>query len=325
MSVTDTRTAPRKLLRISDLGAAQVKHLLELAVAMKATPLGFRKSHAGRTLACCPAAPAGGLFPLQAAAWRLGMLPVSVPPGALGGSGESSAEMAAVLSGYADAIAVQGFPEEELEQLAESARVPVVNAGTAGHHPCQALADLLTLRERFGELSGLHQTYLGNGMNVAEPTSLHVAYVGDGDPAAHSLMEAGALAGMHLVVATPPGREPDPRIRAATAELADAHGGGVRVVNDPREAVRGADAVYAGAWAEPQRPETLGPYEVDSELMAMAKPGAVFMHPHPAQRGREVSEELLGSRQSAVLEQAWNLLPTAQAVLHALLQGDWPA
>ncbi len=163
---------------------------------------------------------------------------------------------------------------------------------------------------------------MGDGMNVAEPSSLHVAYVGDGGGVSHSVMEAGALAGLNVVVATPPGREPDAQIRTAAAEEADARGGCVRVVNDPGEAVRGADAVYTCVWAEPE--EVPAPYRVDAELMALAKPGAVFMHRLPAQRGREVTEEVINGPQSVVLQQAANLLPAEQAVLHALLTANWP-
>jgi ornithine carbamoyltransferase len=323
MSGVDNRRGPRNLLRIADLASMEVKHLLDLATEMKSTSLGFRKSHAGMTLACCVAASSPRTrVPLEVAAWRLGMLPIAVPPEELRGDGDSAGDIAALLSGYVDAVAVRGFPQRELERFAESARVPVVNAGTDEHDPCRALADLLTLRERFGELSGLHQLYLGDGMNVAAPSSLHVAFVGDGGVVSHSVMEAGALAGLNVVVATPPGREPDAQIQTAAAEEADARGGCVRIVNDPGEAVRGADAVYTCVWAEPE--EVPAPYRVDAELMALAKPGAVFMHRLPAQRGREVTEEVIDGPQSLVLQQAANLLPAEQAVLHALLTANWP-
>jgi ornithine carbamoyltransferase len=296
---------------------------------MKAAPLAFRKAQAGKTVACClPRSSRIDEASLQAAAWRLGMLPLMFPGEEMQGPAESLTDTVAVLSAYVDAIVIQTPAQSGLEQLADSSSVPVINALTDKHHPLQALADLLTLRERFGELGGLHQSYLGNGINVAELTGLHLAYVGDGNNIAHSLMEAGAVAGMHVAVASPAGHEPDAQIQIAAAEAADARGGSVRVVNDPAEAAAGADAVYADTWSG-QTEETAAQHEeprrrqVNDELMALAKPGAAFMHRRAGHHGQEVAEEIIDGPRSVAFQQARNLLPIEQAVLESLLSGSW--
>ena len=161
--------------------------------------------------------------------------------------------------------------------------MPVINALTDEHHPCQALADLLTLRDRLGSLEGLKIAYLGDGNNVA-----------------HSLMEATSLAGMHLSIASPAGFNPDPTITAFATYAARKHGGSVHVTDDPAIAVRGAHAVYTDVWVSmgqdagrDERSATLEPYRVDGSLMALADPDAVFLHCLPAHRGEEVAAEVI--------------------------------
>ena len=184
----------------------------------------------------------------------------------------------------------------------EAASVPVINALTDDHHPCQALADLLTLRERFGD-----------------PRGLRVAYVGDGNNVAHSLIEAAALTGIDLRLACPDGYRPDPVIAA------DAY-----VVTNPRQAVAGARAVYTdvgvsmGDDAERERRlDALRPYRVTPGLMGLAAPDAVFLHCLPAHRGEEVATAVIDGTHSAVWQQAAIRLPTVQAALYALVSGDW--
>jgi ornithine carbamoyltransferase len=278
-------------------------------------PTCWMQSLQGRTPACHFTKPSTRTrVSFEAAAWRLGMLPVMLRPDELQlGRGEPLPDTARVLSRYAAAIVVRTFAQSDLDALAAAASVPVVNALTDDHHPCQALADLLTLRDRFGTLEGLT-----------------IAYVGDGNNVAHSLMQAAALAGMNVMVASPPGFEPDPTITAHAAVAARRHGGSVHVTDDPRVAVRRAHAVYTDVWvsmgqdAERERKlAALAPYRVDRALMAEADADAIFLHCLPAHRGEEVTAEVIDGPSSAVWDQAGNRLPTEQAVLSALITGEW--
>ena len=185
-----TLTQPRSLLRVSDLHPDELEALLDLAVAMRAEPHAWREPLAGELLACYFTKPSTRTrVSFEAAAWRLGMLPVMLRPDELQlGRGEPLEDTARVLSSYAAALAVRTFAQADVDALAEWAAIPVVNALTDDHHPCQALADMLTLRDHFGPLDGLR-----------------IAYVGDGNNVAHSLIEAASLLGMEIAVATPVG------------------------------------------------------------------------------------------------------------------------
>jgi ornithine carbamoyltransferase len=296
-------------VRVADLSSAELDRLLDLAAAMKADPNGWRRSCAGQTLALLFEKPSTRTrTSFAAAAWRLGMLPLELRPEELQlGRGETLDDTARVLSGYVSAIVVRTFAQRTVEALAAAADVPVINGLTDEHHPCQALADLLTLRERFGDLAGLR-----------------LAYVGDGNNVAHSLLEAGALAGLQVVVASPDGYEPHPDVVAWAREA----GGDVAAVRDPYEAVEGAHAVYTDVWvsmgedAEREvRLSDLTPYQVDAALLARARPDAILLHCLPAHRGEEVTAETLDGPQSAIWQQSANRLPTEQALLHTLLVG----
>jgi len=275
--------------------------LLDLADVMKSRPHGFVEALRGDTLVCFFEKPSTRTrVSFAAAAERLGMLPLLIRPDELQlGRGETIEDTARTLSGYAAAIAARTFAQETVDLLAVSASVPVINALTDEHHPCQALADLLTLRERFGQLEGLHVAYVGAGNNVAT-----------------SLLEAGALMGMDVVVACPPGYEPGVT--------------GAHVVTDPLEAVAGADAVYTDVWVsmgeEAERDARISafePYRVDARLMAAARADAIFMHCLPAHRGEEVTAGVIDGPQSVVWQQAENRLPTEEALLFALVRRRW--
>jgi ornithine carbamoyltransferase len=313
MTTAATTTAPSDLLRIADLTATQLEALLDLADEMKDGPAWWTATRNGPAIACLFDKPSTRTrVSFEAAAHRLGMLPIMLRPDELQlGRGEPLADTARVLSSYTAAIVVRTFAQSTLEELAGAASIPVVNALTDDHHPCQALADLLTLRRHYGYLDGIRLTYVGDGNNVA-----------------HSLMEAGALAGMHVTVATPPGYAPNPDVTRTTMQLAGTHGGSVRVMHDPRNAVAGADAVYTDVWVSmgedaehERRLQDLRAYQVDATLMRAAAPEAVFMHCLPAHRGLEVTAEVIDGPSSIVWEQAANRLPTEQAALHTLI-GD---
>jgi ornithine carbamoyltransferase len=294
------------LLRIADLRPAELHRLLDLAAAMKADPRGWLDVMPGASIACYFAKPSTRTrVSFEAAVHRLGALPIMLRPDELQlGRGEPIADTARVLSSYCAAIVIRTFAQADVEEMATAASVPVINALTDDHHPCQALADLLTLRERFGRLEGLR-----------------VAYVGDGNNVAHSLMEAAALAGFELTLACPPGYLPD-------ADIARAAGPAVHLFRDPRDAVLGAHAVYTDVWVSmgdeqerAGRMADLAAYRVDHELMSLAANDAVFLHCLPAHRGEEVAADVIDGPRSAVWQQAANRLPTEQAVLHALVTG----
>jgi ornithine carbamoyltransferase len=314
MTATAITTTPSDLLRIADLTATQLNALLDLADEMKNGPTCWTAARHGTAVACLFDKPSTRTrVSFEVAAHRLGMLPIMLRPDELQlGRGEPLADTARVLSSYTAAIVVRTFAQTTLEELADAATVPVVNALTDDHHPCQALADLLTLRRHYGYLDGIR-----------------LAYVGDGNNVAHSLMEAAALSGMHMTVATPPGYAPDPDVTRRTMELAGAHGGSIHVLHDPRSAVVDADAVYTDVWVSmgedaerERRLSDLQAYQVNGELMRLAADAAVFMHCLPAHRGLEVTAEVIDGPASIVWKQAANRLPTEQATLRTLIGGD---
>lgn len=293
---------PAHLLEVGDLGRASIESLLDLATAMKGRPHGFVEALRGDTLVCYFEKPSTRTrVSFAAAAERLGMLPLLLGPDELQlGRGETLEDTARTLAGYASAIVVRTFAQETVERIAAASTVPVVNALTDEHHPCQALADLLTLREHFGALEGLR-----------------IAYVGDGNNVARSLLEAAALVGIDAVAACPPGYEP--RVE------------GAHVTSDALEAAAGAHAVYTDVWVSmgdedrETRLAALAPYQVDGRVLAAARPDAVFMHCLPAHRGEEVTAEVIDGPQSVVWQQAENRLPTEEALLLALVTRSWQA
>ncbi|HSK93520.1 MAG TPA: ornithine carbamoyltransferase [Candidatus Angelobacter sp.] len=224
------------------------------------------------------------------------------------GRRETATDIGRNLSRWVDAVVLRTFAHRTLEELAAASSVPVVNALTDLEHPCQALADVLTLRQRLGDLRGRA-----------------LAFVGDGNNVCHSLLLSGALAGMDVRVATPPGYEPDPAIVDRARAFAAEAGGSVAIGADPVVAVDGADAVYTDAWtsmgAEAEadlRRLRFGGYRVDEALLAHA-PDALVMHCLPAHRGEEITDEVLDGPRSVVLQQAENRLYVQQALLVDLL------
>jgi len=292
-----TPVVPRDYLRVSDLDAGGLGAVLDLAGRMKERPHGYVEALRGGTVACFFEKPSTRTrVSFAAAAERLGLLPVLLRPDELQlGRGETTADTARTLSGYAEAIVIRTFAQATVEEIAEAAAAPVINALTDEHHPCQALADLLTLREAFGRLEGLKVAFIGAFGNVAT-----------------SLAEAAALCGVELVVCCPPGYGRD---------AAD-----VRVVEDPTAAVRGAHAVYTDVWVSmgeeaeaARRLHDLAPYQVNDAVLAAARPDAVFMHCLPAHRGEEVTAAVIDGPRSVVWQQAENRLPTEEAILYALI------
>jgi ornithine carbamoyltransferase len=221
------------------------------------------------------------------------------------GKRETPSDTGRVLARYIDAIMVRTFDHEELEELAAAADVPVINGLSDSHHPCQALADLLTIREELGELEGVKITYVGDGNNVA-----------------HSLALGCALTGAQLIIAHPEGHGPDPRVVELATKLGDAP----TITEDPQEGVAGARVVYTDVWASmgqeaeaEERKKKFMPYQVNEELMSRAAPGAIFLHCLPAHRGEEVTAGVIDGPQSRVFDQAENRLHAQKALLYLLL------
>jgi ornithine carbamoyltransferase len=304
------------LLRVGDLDEHQLARLLDLAAKLRDDPDLFAGRLQGESIACYferPSTRARVAF--QAAAHRLGMLPIMLRPEDLQQDrGELVEDTARVLSLYSRAIVARVVGQETLERFADAATVPVVNALSDDHDPCQALADLLTIRDVFGDLRGVRLACIGDANNVT-----------------HSLMEAGALAGMHVIVAAPPRYQPLPGVTRAAVEVARDKGGSVVVTDDPFEAADEADVVTTDVWVSMgdesearRRRRDLAPYVVTANLMRHASPNAVFMHCLPAHRGEEVMADVIDGPRSIVFRQAANRLPTEHALLWALCTGNWP-
>jgi len=224
--------------------------------------------------------------------------------------GESYRDTAQVLSRFLSALMIRTFEQKEVEEFAEHASIPVINGLTDESHPLQALADAMTLRERFGTLAGIR-----------------LAYVGDGNNVCHSLMRIAGRFGMDFVAATPAGFEPTPAFVAAAAEDARSSGGSVHIVTDPTEAVQGAHAVYTDVWTSmgqeedrEERLRALEPYRVDDAILALAGPDAIAMHCLPAHIGEEITADVLYGPRCLAWEQAENRLHTQKALMALVIR-----
>jgi ornithine carbamoyltransferase len=244
---------------------------------------------------------------------QLGGHAVYLSPAEVGlGEREPVADVARVLSRYVDAIAARTFKHETVEELARWADVPVINALSDGEHPCQALADLLTIYEKKGRWRGLVLSFVGDGNNVAR-----------------SLMLGSALAGMDFRIASPQGYGIATELVDKAKSLAAASGAAVVCVESPQEAVSGADVVYTDVWTSmgqekerAERQRAFGGYQVNAELLALASPDAIVMHDLPAHRGEEIADEVIEGPQSAIFDQAENRLHAQKAVLSLILGGE---
>ena len=301
------------LLSVHDLTAAEVADLLELATALKARPADYRQACAGRSLAMIFEKASTrtrvsfevGIFQLGGAALFLSPRDIQM------GRGEPIEDSAAVLGRYVDGIMARTFSHQLVVDLARFGTVPVINGLTDLLHPCQALSDLLTIHERFGGTRGLR-----------------LAYVGDGNNMAHSLMLAASKAGMDFAIASPDDYRMEPFVVEMGREDAAAAGTALIETADPREAVAGAHVVYTDVWASmgqenehQQRMHDFAGFCVDGALMDLARPDAVFMHCLPAHRGEEVTAEVCDGPRSVIYDQAENRLHMQKAVMVRLMGG----
>jgi len=299
------------LLTGTEWSAARIQELFQLSADVKARPNQYAGALAGRFLAVILEKPSlrtrvtfeVGMRSLGGTAIFLDQTVSRL------GERESIPDVARNLSRWVHGIVARVFEQWELEQLAEYANVPVINALSDRFHPCQAYADFFTLRERCGTLRGLK-----------------VAYVGDGNNVCHSLMTTAARVGAKLRIATPAGYEPDASIVAETRQVARETRGSLELFHSPEEAVAGAQAVYTDVWASmgqedeaAARATIFASFQVNDALMRQAAPDAVFMHCLPAHRGGEVTDSVMDSPRSIVFDQAENRLHVQKAILLMLL------
>ncbi len=311
-SAQDASAPPRHYLSVADLPAPAILDLLDRALELKRFGRRADTRLAGRTAALVFQKPSlRTRVSFEVAMLQLGGSAVYLSPAEIQlGQREGAVDVARVLSRYVDVIVARVFLHADVVALAQNASVPVVNALSDREHPCQILADLLTLYERRGSLKGLQ-----------------VAYVGDGNNVAHSLALAAPALGIDLRFATPDGYEPDPIIMEVAQTGAQT--GAIELFRDPREAVRGADAVYTDSWysmgqeseAEVRAP-IFRPYQLNAALLAEAAPGAVAMHCLPAHRNQEITDEVMDGAASVVYDQAENRLHVQKALLLNLLGQD---
>jgi ornithine carbamoyltransferase len=297
----------RDFTRVADFSPAELELVLELAERMKAAPREDQLVLPGRSL--------GMIFQKPSTRTRVSFEVGIAQLGGYGlylraddlqlGRGETIRDTATVLSRYLDGILIRTFAQSDVEELAEHAEIPVINGLTDETHPCQALADVLTIRERLGRLEGVRVVYLGDGNNVCS-----------------SLMVAAARLGSSFVAATPPGYEPDARAVATARASAE-----VEIVNDPEAAVRGADVLYSDVWTSmgqederERRLRDLAGFGITQELLAQAADGAIVLHCLPAHYGEEITEAVLYGPQSAVWDQAENRLHAQKALMALLIR-----
>ena len=301
------------LVSTRDLGPHGVEAVLHLAELMKSRPSVFQRSLAGKQMVMFFEKPSlRTRLTFEAGMAGLGGTAMFVDQSQSRlDARETLSDIAHNLERWVDVIVLRTFAQETIEGMARFASVPVINALSDLEHPCQALADYFTLQERFGDLK-----------------NITLAYVGDGNNVAHSLLLTCACLGSSIRIATPKGYAPKAQIVADARKIAKQTGAQIELLTDPHAAVAGVDAVYTDAWASMGqeneaglRAEIFAPYQVNAELMAEAAPHAAFMHCLPAHRGEEVTDEVMDSDNSVIFEQAENRLHVQKSILYLLLGG----
>ena len=301
----------RNYLTVDDLADAEISEVLDVATALKADRDLYVDALTGRSIALIFEKPSTRTrVSFEVGVAQLGGRPVVLSSSELQlGRGETIEDTGRVLSRYVDGIVLRAFEQERLELLTTTTTVPVINALSDFEHPCQALADLLTIREHLGAVAGRVLAYFGDGNNVA-----------------HSLLLAGTKVGMTVRVATPPGFEPIPQVVQRASDIAAETGGSVTITHDPIEASRGADVLYTDVWASmgqeaesDERALVFPAYALDAEKVAVAAPDVTVMHCLPAHRGQEIAPDVIDGPHSVVWDQAENRMHAQKALLLWLL------
>ena len=306
-------TIPKDFTSVLDLDREEVIAALGLALEMKQDRYLHADALRRRTMALIFEKPSlRTRVTFEAGMFEMGGYAIHLAPGDIGlGTRESVPDVARNLSKWVDVIVARTFSHQTVLELAEYAEVPVLNALSDDEHPCQAMADMLTLYERWSDLR-----------------QLHIAYVGDGNNVCNSLLLLCCITGTHMAVATPPGYGPPDRIVEEARVLCETSGGDFLITHDAAEAVQGANAVYTDVWASmgqeaetEKRKKIFAAYQVNAELMAKAKRDAIFLHCLPAHRGEEVTDDVIDGRWSVVFDQAANRLHAQKALLYQLIVG----
>lgn len=300
----------RDLLSLADLSADEIQELLHLAAQLKAGHLNLRCNKVLGLLFYKASTRTRVSF--SVAMYQLGGQVIDLNPDVTQvGRGEPVVDTARVLDRYLDILAIRTFEQKQLETFAQYAKIPIINALTDFEHPCQVLADLLTVQECFGSLRGATLTYLGDGNNVA-----------------HSLMLGCALMGMNVRIATPPEYQPDISVVEQARQIA-AGRTEVMLTDDPVAAAKGAHVVYTDVWASMgqeasanARIPVFQPYQVNEQLLSSADPEAIVLHCLPAHRGEEITDEVMEGPLSRIWDQAENRMHVQQALLASLLGAD---
>jgi ornithine carbamoyltransferase len=297
----------RHFLSLDDLNDEEFRRVLDLAAEVKANPEDYRQSLQGQTLAMIFQKKSTrtrvsfevGMFQLGGSALFLGASDIQI------GRGETIADTARVLGRYCDLIMARVYGHKDLLELAEHSPVPIINGLSDALHPCQVLADLQTIEEQFGQLAGRTLAYMGDGNNMA-----------------HSLMLGCSRMGMNVQICAPTGYEPQEEYTRKAQAYCEEHDTWLRVDTDPAEAGRDADVVYTDVWAsmgqeaeQQERLRTFEGFEVNNAVMARAKPNAIFMHCLPAHRGEEVSASVCDGSQSVIFDEAENRLHAQKALM----------
>ncbi len=299
------------LLSIQELTAEEIEGILDLTAIVKANPREFSRALDGKQIVLMFEKPSlRTRLTFEAGIRSLGGSSLFVDQrGERIGARESLPDVAHNLERWMDGIILRTFEHSTVTEMAEYSSIPVINGLSDLEHPCQALADFFTLKEKFGDLR-----------------KVKLAYVGDGNNVAHSLLLTGAALGCKVAIATPPSYEPNAEIVGKACEFARKSGGEIQITSDIAQALHGANAVYTDVWASmgqeeeaSERRKIFAPFQVNSNLMKLAAPGALFMHCLPAHRGDEVTDEVMDSPASVVFDEAENRLHVQKAILLLLL------
>ncbi len=297
----------RDFLTLQDLSLEELDTILRRAVELKASKDANLCPLIGKSIGLLfEKASTRTRVSFQVGIYQLGAQAIYLNPNEIQlGRGETIEDTARVLSRYLHGIIIRTFAHKTIEDFARNATIPVINGLTDLHHPCQVLADLMTIKEKRGTIKGIRLAYIGDGNNVA-----------------NSLIEASAMTGFELIIACPDGYEPD----RAIYESAISEGAKVKILRSPEEAVRDADVLYTDVWVsmgqedkEVKKKKSFEGYQLNRSLLSLAKPDAIVMHCLPAHRGEEITDDVIDSPQSVVFEQAENRLHTQKALLELLL------